>query len=74
MDILKQKKEEIFTMTGNWEKQARRLREKFPQLTEADVKFEVGKESELLKRLETKLNKKRDEIINIIKKEQPRAM
>lgn len=59
---------ETFKMTGNWDDQTVVLKEKFPQLTDADLKFETGKESDLLKRIETRLNKKREEVINIIKK------
>lgn len=59
---------ETFKMTGNWDDQTVVLKEKFPQLTDADLKFETGKESDLLKRMETRLNKKREEVINIIKK------
>jgi hypothetical protein len=40
-------------------------------LTDADLKFETGKEEDLLKRIETRLNKKRDEVINNIRKGQP---
>lgn len=59
---------ETFKITGNWNDQTAVLKEKFPQLTDADLKFESGKENDLLKRVETRLNKKRDEVINIIKK------
>jgi hypothetical protein len=37
-------------------------------LTDADLKFEAGKENDLLQRVQTRLNKKREEVINIIKK------
>ena len=57
-----------FKVTGNWSKQIRILQEKFPQLTDGDLKFEPGKENELLVRVESRLNKKREEVINIINK------
>jgi len=60
----------VFTMTGDWAVQSKQLRKKFSQLTDADLKFETGKEEDLLKRIETRLHKKRDEVISIIKKEQ----
>jgi len=63
-----EKKAETFKITGNWTKQATELKEKYSQLTDADLKFEAGKENELLGRVETKLNKKREEVINIINK------
>lgn len=65
------KKLETFKITGNWEIQAKQLKEKFAQLTDNDLKFEVGKEEDLLKRIETRLKKKREEVINIIVKGQP---
>lgn len=57
-----------FKISGNWAKQSVQLKEKFSQLTDSDLKFEPGKENELLQRVETRLNKKRDEVINIINK------
>jgi hypothetical protein len=39
---------------------------KYPQLTDADLKFEPGKESELLSRLESRLKKTREEVISLI--------
>lgn len=71
MDITQNKSEENFKMIGNWDEQSKLLKEKFSQLTDADLKFETGKENELLTRVETRLNKKREEVINIIKKGQP---
>jgi uncharacterized protein YjbJ (UPF0337 family) len=58
-------------ITGNWDTQSKLLKEKYSQLTDADLKFEAGKEEELISRVETKLNKKREEVINIIKKGLP---
>ncbi len=55
-----------FKVNGNWSVQSKQLKEKFPQLTESDLLFETGKEEALLKRLETRLNKDRDAVINII--------
>ena len=65
---------ETFKITGNWANHSKTLKGKFPQLTDADLKFETGKENELLGRVETRLNKKREEVINIIKKVQPTAL
>lgn len=61
-------KTESFKISGDWTKQSAQLKDKFSQLTDSDLKFEPGKENELLQRVETKLNKKRDEVINIINK------
>lgn len=62
------KKTESFKISGDWTKQSEQLKDKFSQLTDADLKFEPGKENELLQRVETRLNKKREEVINIINK------
>jgi len=71
MDNAKHTPTETFKVVGNWDTQCKADKVNFPQLTDADLKFETGKESELLGRMETKLNKKRDEVINIIRKGQP---
>lgn len=70
MENKENKTPEAFKITGNWEAQSKNLKTKFSQLTDADLKFETGKEHDLLNRVETRLNKKRDEVINIIKKGQ----
>ncbi|WP_341905241.1 hypothetical protein [Fluviicola taffensis] len=62
------KKTESFKISGDWTKQSEQLKDKFSQLTDSDLKFEPGKENELLQRVETRLNKKREEVINIINK------
>ncbi len=59
---------EEFKITGNWVEQAQALKDKFPKLTDSDVKFEVGKEDQLVTRLSTALNKKKEEIITMLKK------
>ena len=61
-------KSELITIVGNWDEQSKTLKEKFPQLTDADLKFEIGKDVELFMRLEKRLNKKRDEVISLLKK------
>jgi hypothetical protein len=65
---------ESFKITGNWANQSKELKSKYAQLTDADLKFEAGKENDLLQRVETRLNKKREEVINIIKKGQPKTV
>jgi uncharacterized protein YjbJ (UPF0337 family) len=59
-----------FKVVGNWDKQSKMLKEEFSELTDADLEFETGKEFELLTRIETRLNKKRDAVIKILKKGQ----
>jgi len=57
-----------FTITGDWTAQSKKLKEQFSQLNDHDLKFEKGGENELLKRVQEKLNKKREEVISIINK------
>jgi hypothetical protein len=57
----------LFKFSGDWEKQSNALKVKFPKLTAEDVKFESGKELDLIKRLETKLQKNRFEVVSILK-------
>jgi hypothetical protein len=74
MENSNKKTTESFKITGNWATQSKELKSKYAQLTDADLKFEAGKENDLLKRVETRLNKKREEVINIIKKGQPKTV
>ncbi len=61
------KPSEAFTITGDWTPQAAKLKEKFNSLTDVDLKFEAGKENDLLNRIGNRINKKRHEVIDIIK-------
>jgi hypothetical protein len=58
---------EAFKISGNWDAHSKLLQGIYSQLTDADLKFETGKENELLGRVESRLNKKREEVINIIR-------
>ena len=58
---------EAFKVTGNWSMLSKKLKSKFAQLTEADLKFETGKEDDLVARLASRLNKKKDEVIQLLK-------
>ena len=69
MDQSQNKNSEFFKITNNWNWQSKLLlKESFGQLTLADLKFERGKENELLDRIGTRLNKTRQEVSNIFKK------
>ncbi|WP_291117347.1 hypothetical protein [Empedobacter sp. UBA7248] len=59
---------EKFKIIGDWNEQSKELKEKFSQFTDSDLKFEPGKENELIERVGNRLNKKADEVMNIIKK------
>lgn len=65
------KKSELgFKVVGDWSNQSKQLKKKFPALTDVDLKFENGKEEDLVERLTIKLNKKRPEVIDLLKKNQ----
>ncbi|ASW73538.1 hypothetical protein IQ37_11030 [Chryseobacterium piperi] len=59
---------ESFKITGDWKMLSKQLKEKFSLLTESDLKYEEGKEGELLGRMGYRLSKNREEVIYIIKK------
>ena len=46
----------------NWQAKKEHLRKRFPELTEDDLRYQIGKEEELLERLQKKLDKDEDEI------------
>ena len=61
---------ESFTIIGDWEKQSTQLKETFSQLTDVDLKFEAGKENDLLKRVQVCLGKTRAEVIDLLRRGQ----
>lgn len=61
------KTSELFKFSGDWDKQSKALKVKYPKLSSEDVKFESGKELDLIKRLENKLHKDRNEVVGILK-------
>ena len=68
---------DAFKVTGNWKSLSKNLKAKHAQLTESDLKFETGKEEDLIKRIETRLHKKREEVILLLNNAQlakPRVM
>ena len=71
MDTIQNNYSKTFKITGNWDIQAKQFKEKISQLTGADLKFQIVKKDELLFRVETRVNKKREDVIHIIKKGQP---
>lgn len=64
------KTNEGFKISGNWDEQSKKLKSKFPKLTDSDLKVESGKEHEMISRVESRLNKNRDEVMNIMKNNQ----
>jgi hypothetical protein len=64
---------ETFKVTGDWAAQSKNLKERFTTLTDADLKYEPGKEIDLLKRVENRLNKDRAAVLSILRSaEHPR--
>ncbi|MCD6062642.1 MAG: ral stress protein CsbD [Flavipsychrobacter sp.] len=47
-----------------WEQAKLKLKSQYPHLTDEDLMYQIGKEEELLQRLEDKTGKTRDEITN----------
>mgnify|MGYP001189089617 CR=1 FL=1 len=64
------KKSQELKISGDWSQQVDHLKSKFPQLTDADLKFELGKEEDLVNRLEVRLHKSKEEVIKMIRKTQ----
>ena len=54
-------------MKGNWNVIKGRLKQKFADLTDNDLRYEEGKEDELLGRLQQRTGKTKQEIENVLK-------
>ena len=57
-----------FTMKGNWNEIAGKLKQQFANLTDDDLLFKEGKDEELLGRLQQKLGKTKEELRKLIAK------
>lgn len=53
-------------LSGNWEEQKDRLKQKFAALTDNDLLFVKGKKEEMLGKLQEKLGKTKEELFKII--------
>ncbi|MFV8336693.1 CsbD family protein [Flavobacterium sp. RSP29] len=53
-------------LTGNWEEQKGKLKQKFAALTENDLLFTVCKKEEMIGKIQSKLGKTKEEILKII--------
>jgi uncharacterized protein YjbJ (UPF0337 family) len=58
--------ETTLKITGNWNELKTKLKQKYPNLTDADLVFSPGKEDDLLATLSRKLGKTEDEISGIV--------
>lgn len=70
MDTTPNKNTDTFKVTGNWDQQSKLLKEKYAGLTDSDLKFEMGKENDIINHMSSRLNKKREEVISILNKTQ----
>jgi uncharacterized protein YjbJ (UPF0337 family) len=52
---------------GNWNELKGKIKQEYGDLTDDDLKYEDGKEDELLGRLQQKVGKGRDELVKWIK-------
>ena len=55
------------TFQGEWNEVKGKLKQKYAMLTDDDLTYAVGKEDELLGRLQKKLGKQKDELIKLIR-------
>lgn len=54
-------------LKGKWNEMKGKAKQAYAHLTDDDLKYEEGKDDELLGRLQTKLGKTRDEVITWLK-------
>lgn len=54
-------------LKGKWNEMKGKAKQAYADLTEDDLKYEEGKDDELLGRLQTKLGKTRDELVTWLK-------
>jgi len=59
---------ENLKIKGDWNKIKGKLKQKYANLTDDDLKLIDGKEDELIGRLQNRLGKTKDEILNEIEK------
>jgi len=54
-------------LKGTWNELKGKVKQKYAELTDDDLKYEEGKDDELLGRLQQKLGKGRDELVTWLK-------
>jgi uncharacterized protein YjbJ (UPF0337 family) len=52
---------------GNWNKMKGKVKQAYADLTDDDLKYEEGKDDELLGRLQTKTGKSKDDLVKWLK-------
>ena len=53
-------------INGSWNETKKKLKQKFVTITDSDLLLAEGKQDQIFSRLESKLGKTKDEIINLI--------
>lgn len=53
-------------LVGYWNEKKEKLKQKFPILTDADLRYNEGKEKEMIDMLGTKMGKTNQELLSII--------
>ncbi|WKK74743.2 hypothetical protein QYS49_24065 [Marivirga salinae] len=66
MNTNESKSKDNFQISGDWDAQSQQLKSEYPQLTDSDLKYEKGKENEIIDRMENRLNKDRNTVLGII--------
>jgi hypothetical protein len=51
---------------GYWDKKKEKIKVKYPFITEADLRYQEGKEKEMIEMLGNKLGKSKQELLTII--------
>ena len=51
---------------GYWDKKKEKLKQRFPVITDEDLRYHEGKEKEMIEMLGYKLGKSKQELLNII--------
>lgn len=57
---------ELIDINGSWKEQKVKLKKRFVKLQDSDLIFEEGKKEGMIIKLEIKLGKTRDELLNIL--------
>jgi uncharacterized protein YjbJ (UPF0337 family) len=61
---------EKLEIKGSWNEIKGKLKQKFAQLTDDDLLYSEGKDEEMLGRVQKRLGKSRQEVINLIRDNQ----
>jgi uncharacterized protein YjbJ (UPF0337 family) len=54
------------SVIGYWDKKKEKLKQRFPDITDEDLRYREGKEKEMIEMLGYKLGKSKQELLNII--------